>query len=190
MRALVTVGRPMTYSTLAICAAFLMLVGSPLDTLSWLGTTASAALALAWLCDFLLTPALRVGIRVVTLWDTLLLDLGPRPRASIPLLADLSTSQCRIFAQMAGVQRVEAGAELSRTGESGREMYLVIAGLLEASVETPMATWCSAVSRAAICSARSASTRRGAPRRSPCSRARTCSGSRSRASSDSTELIH
>ncbi|MEX2207663.1 MAG: MMPL family transporter [Myxococcota bacterium] len=138
VRALVTVGRPMTYSTLAVCLAFLALVGAPLDTLAWLGTTAAAALAIAWLCDFLLTPALCVGIRVVTLWDTLLLDLGPRPQASIPLLADLSTSQCRIVAQMAGVQRVRAGEELSRTGESGREMYLVIDGLLEASVETPM----------------------------------------------------
>ena len=138
VRALVTVGRPMTYSTLAICFAFLALHGTPLDTLSWLGTTAAAALALAWLCDFLLTPALCVGMRVVTLWDTLLLDLGPRPQASIPLLADLSTSQCRIFAQMASVQMVQAGQPLSRTGEAGREMYLVIDGLLEASVETPM----------------------------------------------------
>ncbi len=138
VRSLVTVGRPMTYSTLAICAAFLALAGCPLDTLSWLGTTASAALALAWLCDFLLTPALCVGIRVVTLWDTLLLDLGPRPQASIPLLAGLSTSQCRIFAQMASVRMVEAGQTLSRTGEAGREMYLVIDGRLEASVETPM----------------------------------------------------
>ncbi len=138
VRALVTVGRPMTYSTLAICAAFLALAGSPLATLSWLGVTAAAALALAWLCDFLHTPALCTGIRVVTLWDTLLLDLGSRPQASIPLLAGLSTSQCRIFAQMAGVQRIKAGQELSRTGEEGNEMYLVIDGLLEASVETPM----------------------------------------------------
>jgi CRP-like cAMP-binding protein len=77
-------------------------------------------------------------MRVVTLWDTLLLDLGSRPQASIPLLAGLSTAQCRIFAQMGGVQRIRAGEELSRTGETGREMYLVIDGLLEASVDTPM----------------------------------------------------
>ena len=44
----------------------------------------------------------------------------------------------RLLLAMAGVQRFDAGAELSRTGESGREMYLVIDGLLEASVETPM----------------------------------------------------
>jgi len=138
VRALVTVGRPMTYSTLAICAAFLALAGSPLATLSWLGVTAASALALAWLCDFLLTPALCTGIRVVTLWDTLLLDLGSRPQASIPLLSGLSTPQCRIFAQMAGTHRVRAGQELSHAGEAGREMYLVIDGLLEASVDTPM----------------------------------------------------
>jgi predicted RND superfamily exporter protein len=138
VRSLVTVGRPMTYTTLAICVAFLALVGSPLETISWLGTTAAAALALAWLCDFMLTPALCVGLRVVTLWDTLSLDLGVRPQASIPLLAGLSTPQCRIFAQMASVRTVEAGQPLLRSGEAGREMFLVIDGLLEASVETPM----------------------------------------------------
>jgi predicted RND superfamily exporter protein len=138
VRSLVTVGRPMTYTTLAICVASLALVGSPLETISWLGTTTAAALALAWLCDFLLTPALCVGLRVVTLWDTLSLDLGVRPQASIPLLAGLSTPQCRIFAQMASVRTVEAGQPLLRSGEAGREMFLVIDGLLEASVETPM----------------------------------------------------
>ncbi len=137
VRSLVTVGRPMTYSTLAICVAFLALVGSPLETLSWLGATAAAALALAWLSDFLLTPALCVGLRVVTLWDTLLLDLGVRPQASIPLLAGLSTAQCRIFAQMASMRTVTAGQPLLRSGEEGREMFLVINGLLEASVDTP-----------------------------------------------------
>ena len=138
VRALVTAGRPMTYTTLAICAAFGVLIGSPLDTLSWIGTTAAAALALAWLCDFLLTPALCVGLRVVTLWDTLSLDLGERPQESIPLLAGLSTARCRIVAQMASLRAVSAGQPLLRSGAEGREMFLVIDGLLEASVDTPM----------------------------------------------------
>jgi predicted RND superfamily exporter protein len=138
VQALVTVGRPMTYTTLAICASFAVLIGSPLDTLSWIGTTAAAALALAWLCDFLLTPALCVGLRVVTLWDTLSLDLGERPQSSIPLLSGLSTAQCRIVAQMASLHSVAEGQPLLRSGSEGREMFLVIDGRLEASVETPM----------------------------------------------------
>jgi hypothetical protein len=136
VRALVTVGRPMTYSTLAVCAAFVALVGSSLDTLSWLGITASAALALAWLCDFLLTPALCVGIRVVTLWDTLLLDLGAAASVDSAARGSLHI-QCRIFAQMAGCSGSKRAGALARR-RVGREMYLVIDGLLEASVETPM----------------------------------------------------
>jgi len=138
VRSLITVGRPMTWTTLAICFAFLALASSSLDTLAWIGTTAAAALALAWLCDFLLTPALCVGLRVVTLWDTLSLDLGDRPQASIPLLAGLSTAQCRIVAQMASLRTVAAGQPLLRSGTEGREMYLVIDGVLEVTLETPM----------------------------------------------------
>jgi CRP-like cAMP-binding protein len=75
---------------------------------------------------------------VVTLWDTLSLDLGDRPHASIPLLAGLSTAQCRIVAQMASLRSVGAGQPLLRSGAEGREMYLVIDGVLEATLETPM----------------------------------------------------
>jgi predicted exporter len=137
VRALVTVGRPMTYTTLAICAAFLVLLGSDLENLRWVGITASATLALAWLCDFTLTPALCVGLRVVTLWDTLTLDLGPAPQRSMPLLQGLSTPQCRIVAQLASLRTVPAGQPLLRSGAEGREMFLVIDGVLEARLETP-----------------------------------------------------
>ena len=43
-----------------------------------------------------------------------------------------------LVAQMGGVQRIKAGQELSHAGETAREMYLVIDGLVEASVETPL----------------------------------------------------
>jgi predicted RND superfamily exporter protein len=137
VRSLVTVGRPMTYTTLAICAAFLVLVGSELENLRWVGATAAVTLALAWLCDFTLTPALCVGLRVVTLWDTLTLDLGIAPQRSIPLLQGLSTAQCRIVAQLASLRTVPGGQTLLRSGAEGREMFLVVDGLLEARIETP-----------------------------------------------------
>jgi predicted RND superfamily exporter protein len=138
LRALVTVGRPMTYSTLALCAGFTVLATSNLDELVRIGVAASSTLAIAWLCDFTLTPALCVGLRVVTLWDTLSLDLGPAPQASIPLLRDLTPSQCRIVAQLGSLRSVPAGQPLLRSGVGGREMYLVIDGLVEAWIETPL----------------------------------------------------
>jgi len=137
VRALVAVGRPVTISALALFVAFAALATANLGDLRWLGATAAAALAVAWLAAFLLLPALCAELDVVTLWDTLSLDLGEAPQRSIPLLRDLSTAQCRIVAQHGTLRNVPAGQPLLRSGDEGREMFLVIDGVLEASIDTP-----------------------------------------------------
>jgi predicted RND superfamily exporter protein len=136
-RSLVAVGRPVTFASHALCLGFAVLALSSLGELRWLGVTATASLGMAWLCAFVLAPALCAELNVVTLWDTLSLDLGHAPQASIPLLRDLNTAQCRIVAQHALERRVPAGQPLLRSGAEGREMFLVIDGALEASIETP-----------------------------------------------------
>ena len=137
VRALRSVGRPMTYTTAALCLGFLVLTQS--DLLPWvqLGALSAAALGIAWVADFSLTPALCSGLRVVTMWDTLTLDLGPRPQESIPLFQGLTTLECRVAALIATIRQTPAGHRLLRAGEKGREMFLVIDGALQVSVEHP-----------------------------------------------------
>ena len=52
-------------------------------------------------------------------------------------MRDLSTAQCRIVAQHGTLRNVPAGQPLLRSGDEGREMFLVIDGVLEASIDTP-----------------------------------------------------
>jgi predicted RND superfamily exporter protein len=137
VRSLVGAGRPVTFAMHALCVGFAVLATSPLGELRWLGLTATAALGVAWLCVFVLVPAICADLQVVTLWDTLSLDLGEAPQRSMPLLRDLTTAQCRIVAQHGTQRRVPAGQPLLRSGEEGREMFLVIDGVLQASIETP-----------------------------------------------------
>jgi CRP-like cAMP-binding protein len=113
-----------------------VLATSPLGELRWLGLTATMGLGVAWLGAFALAPALCAELHVVTLWDTLSLDLGEAPQRSIPLLRELTTAQCRIVAQHGTQRLVPAGQPLLRSGDEGREMFLVIDGALEASIET------------------------------------------------------
>jgi uncharacterized protein len=136
VRSLVAVGRPVTFAMHALCVGFAVLATSPLGDLRWLGLTATAALLVAWLCAFLLAPALCSELQVVTLWDTLSLNLGPSPQGAFPLLRELTSAQCRIVAQHGTLRRVPAGQPLLRSGDEGREMFLVIDGALEASIET------------------------------------------------------
>ncbi|HTO07982.1 MAG TPA: MMPL family transporter [Myxococcota bacterium] len=136
-RALVGAGRPVTFATHALMLGFLVLATGPIGELRWLGVTAALSLGVAWLCAFVLAPALCADLHFVTLWDTLSLDLGATPQRSIPLLRDLTAAQCRIVGQHGTQRRVPAGQPLLRSGDEGREMFLVIDGVLQASIETP-----------------------------------------------------
>ena len=132
--AMKAVGRPVTLTSVGLCLGFLVLMDSELRMQAQVGIMASYALAIAWLCDFMLTPALCATIRFTTLWDALTLDLGKNPQESIPLLKGLRTSQARIVALMAKVISVPQGKRLIRDGDDGNEMYVVIEGTLRASI--------------------------------------------------------
>lgn len=132
--ALKAVGRPVTYTSAALCIGFLMLMASENKSQVEFGVLAAFTLAVAWLIDLTFTPAVAARIRVVTLWDVLTLDLGEDPHRSIPLFASMSHAQARITALMASIRDVPAGVLLFKTGEPGDAMYVVINGRLQASV--------------------------------------------------------
>jgi CRP-like cAMP-binding protein len=99
------------------------------------GLLAAATLAVGWLVDMTLTPALCAGVRVVTLWDVLTLDLGSDPAREIPLFAGMNRQQMRIFVLLATPRTLAAGELLFREGDAARHAYLVLDGRLETSVE-------------------------------------------------------
>jgi predicted RND superfamily exporter protein len=132
--AMKAVGRPVTFTSIGLCLGFLVLMTSDLRMQAQVGLMASYSLAIAWLSDFLLTPALCASVRFTTLWDALTLDLGENPQESIPLLKGLKKSQARIVALMAKVIRVPKGKRLITDGDNAEEMYVVIDGTLNTSV--------------------------------------------------------
>jgi predicted RND superfamily exporter protein len=129
------VGRPMTYTSLALCVGFLVLTTSDLRMQAQVGGMASFALMVAWVSDFFLTPALCSQLRIATLWDVLTLDLGKKPQDTIPLLKGLSSFQARIVARMASIKNVKSGERLIEIGQPGKEMYTVGDRKLPASIE-------------------------------------------------------
>jgi CRP-like cAMP-binding protein len=99
------------------------------------GVMASFSLLVAWMSDFFVTPALCSRMRIATLWDVLTLDLGERPQDTIPLFKGLSGFQARVVVRLASIREVESGNQLIEFGQPGKEMYTVIDGRLEASIE-------------------------------------------------------
>jgi predicted RND superfamily exporter protein len=133
--ALRSVGRPVTYTSAALVLGFLVLNGSELRSNAELGTMAAFALAFAWLIDFTLTPALCKGLRIVTLWDFLSIDLGHDPGKSIALFRGLRTARARMVALMGTLVEIPKGRRLFNVGEPGDALYVVIGGELRATVD-------------------------------------------------------
>jgi predicted RND superfamily exporter protein len=132
LRALI---RPVTFTTVGLVLGFSVLTLSELGSQVQVGLLSAFTIAVAWLVDITLSPALCSGVRIVTLWDVLRLDLGEAPHREIPLFEDLSLRQTRIFALMAEIRRMKAGERLVTEGESGNDMFVIIDGQLRAWVE-------------------------------------------------------
>ncbi|MDT0619421.1 MMPL family transporter [Salinisphaera sp. P385] len=133
--ALRAVLRPVTYTSLALIAGFLMLTTSGLQNQVQFGALAAFTIAVAWLTDVTFTPALASGVKIVTLWDVLRLDLGRAPQDSIPLFADLKLRQARIFALLSEIQQSPAGERVIAEGDEAGDIFVVIDGELRVWVE-------------------------------------------------------
>jgi predicted RND superfamily exporter protein len=129
--------RPVTVTLFGLCLGFSVLGFSEIRSQAEFGLLAAATLALGWCVDVTLTPALCSGVRVVTLWDVLTLDLGHDPAREIPLFAGFTNQQMRIFVLLASVRTLRDGELLFREGEPARHAYLVLDGVLRCSVERP-----------------------------------------------------
>jgi predicted RND superfamily exporter protein len=132
--ALIHVGRPVTYTSAALCLGFLVLVFSSLQNQVEFGGLAALTLACAWLVDMTFTPAIASRLRVVTLWDALTLDLGESPQQAIRLFHGLTKTQARLAALMTEIVEVPAGERLLTAGDKSDCMYVIIDGCLRASV--------------------------------------------------------
>jgi hydrophobe/amphiphile efflux-3 (HAE3) family protein len=129
------VGRPITATTIALCLGFLTMTFTNLRMEVEFGAFAAFTMFAAWLIDMTLTPALCSGLRIVTLWDVLTLDLGREPQNAIPIFRGLTRRQARVVALMTHLRSVKKESALFERGERGQEMYVVIEGELVASIE-------------------------------------------------------
>ncbi len=133
--ALAAVLRPVTLTVVALCLGFLVFTGSELRNQAEFGLLSAVTLAIAWITDITLTPALGSKLRIVTLWDILRLDLGQSPQHTIPLFSGLSLRQARVFALMSKMERHPANTRVIRQGDYARDIYVVVDGTLEVWVE-------------------------------------------------------
>ncbi len=132
---LANVLRPITLSTITLCIGFLVFSGSELRDQMQFGLLSAFTLALAWLMNITLTPALGSKLRIVTFWDLLRLDLGRSPQHTIPLLSGLSLREARIFALMSKLETHPMGMRIIQQGDWSKDVYVIVDGSVQVFLE-------------------------------------------------------
>lgn len=135
-RALETAGVPVVYATATLFLGFLIFSFSGFVPIQQFGVLAAVTMAASLPANLILLPALLSTTRIITLWDLLALRLGDNPTATVPLFAGLRPSQARVVVLMGRLRRFAAGEAIVRRGESGQEMFVVIRGRVEVSVDS------------------------------------------------------
>jgi predicted RND superfamily exporter protein len=136
-RAIAAIIRPVTFTTAALCAGFLALLVSDLQSQVEFGILAAMTLFLAWLVDLTLSPALSSGLRFVTLWEVLTVDLGTEPHKKIGLFKGLTHRQARIAALFGRIEPYEPGDRIISFGEQGHDICILIEGVVVVQVSRP-----------------------------------------------------
>jgi hypothetical protein len=114
-------GRPIIYVSLALAAGFLVSVVSPLVPAAHFGLFAALVMVVAMVCELTLTPVLMHSVRLVTLWDLVLLRMRPEVVRTAPLLAGLSQWEARKVVLLGKLEEVGAGQLAIRKGDTGTE---------------------------------------------------------------------
>ncbi|MGH7836682.1 MAG: cyclic nucleotide-binding domain-containing protein, partial [Candidatus Binataceae bacterium] len=128
------VGKPIIYASTALGLGFMVFLFSNFVPIQKFGLLTALTVAVAFVNDLVLLPALLATTRIITLWDLLYLKLGKDPHKTIGLFEGLRPSQAKIVTLMGELRAFPRGQPMVRQGELGNEMFVLIGGKAEVRV--------------------------------------------------------
>jgi len=129
-----TVGKPIIYASTALGLGFMVFLFSSFVPIQKFGFLTALTVAVAFVNDLVLLPALLATTRIITLWDLLYLKLGKDPDKTIGLFEGLRPAQAKIVTLMGELKLFPDGQAIVRQGELGNEMFVIIGGKAEVRV--------------------------------------------------------
>lgn len=129
-----TVGKPIIYASTALGLGFMVFLFSSFVPIQKFGFLTALTVAVAFVNDLVLLPALLATTRIITLWDLLYLRLGKDPDKTIGLFEGLRPAQAKIVTLMGELKLFPDGQAIVRQGELGNEMFVIIGGKAEVRV--------------------------------------------------------
>ena len=124
------VGRPIVSASLALAVGFLVLLASGFVPLHQFGVFGALTMILALVTELLVTPTLMMSIRVVTVWDLVLLKIDPQRLINSPCFRGFSQWEIRKVVLLGMLRSYPAGARIGKRGEAGGGLFLLVTGRL------------------------------------------------------------
>ena len=123
------VARPIASTSLALALGFLVMLASSFVPLLQFGLFGALTMMLALVTELSVTPTLMMTIRVVTVWDLVLLRIDPQRLKESPCFRGFSQWEIRKVVLLGMLRDYAAGARLANHGEPGK-LILVVSGRL------------------------------------------------------------
>ena len=111
--------QPVFTTSIALVIGFAMLCFGEFASTVQFGFLAAATMAVAWMSDLVITPALLHATPLITGWDLLRLKIGEQVVERSPLFRGLKASEVKRVALLGTVTQHAAGDLLLRQGDEG-----------------------------------------------------------------------
>ena len=134
------VGRPIVSASLALAFGFLVMLASSFQPLLQFGIFAALTMVLALFTELLVTPTLMLTIRLVTVWDMVLLRLDPQRLKDSPCFRGFSPWEIRKVVLLGALRSYETGARVFNRGEPG-QLFLLVSGRLVSTRGSASVAW-------------------------------------------------
>lgn len=122
------IGRPATFTTVALAFGFGVFVISEMDTQVLFGSLVGITLVICWLADINFLPSVMVDTRLITLWDYTDLRYTPKLLSKIPIFNGLTIRETKLAVLMSYMKDVKAGEIIFNEDNKGNELHVILEG--------------------------------------------------------------
>lgn len=125
---------PVIITSIGLAGGFGVLASSSFVPVMQFGALSAFVIFLAVIADLILTPVLLSKTRLITLWDLVGLNVRKALMSTSPVFRGMNTMQAKKLILASNVEEFSAGTPIVKAGEEGDEMYVILEGDIEVSI--------------------------------------------------------
>lgn len=129
-----SVGKPITYISLALAGGFFIMVFSNFVPTRQFGMLSALVMLVALVTELFITPILMGSVRLLTIWDMVLLKMDPERLRQATIFQNFSKWEIRKITLLGVLQELGTEEFIIHQGDIDAAMYMVLVGRLRVSI--------------------------------------------------------